>query len=658
MEIGGYTRNILYVNLSTGNIKTEKVSLDLIKKFLGGYGISVRLAYDLIKPGIDPLSPDNPIIIGTGPLTGTPVIGAGKIQAIYKYALNGAIAHGSGGGEFGVKLKWAGYDHLVITGASEKPVYLYISNDEVELKDASHLWGRDTYETSDILYGEHEGSSVITYGMAGEKLVKTTICFMDKCTPIGKGGMAAIMGSKRLKAIVVKGTKGIHIVDPERLKEIMLPIVEACKKDPAREKTIQLGTMAGFEGWVTIAGSTRKNYRETIPVEEAYQLYGPEVYLKTLKIKRIACPNCLVACKDHIQIKEGEFAGLETYVSSIYGRMQNLGARCNVGSINRVVKLIDFCNRTSVCLHNTSALIEWAVDLYKQGILTKEDTGGLELDWNYETTATLLEQIAKNEGLGAILGKGFYGAIKAIGRGCEKYAVHVKGLETLFDARTTRLTVSEFYEVVGPRGGHIGLGGLTFPYLTRDLPTSYFRQWAESWGVPKDAMERIFSPPSKWNVGRLTVWADIRATIESALGIGCTRGRLSKYYEKAPNGGMRTYVEIYKAVTGLDATVDYFIEVGDRICDLVRVLNMREGFDRKDDRFPDVWFKPILRHGKETWLEDYFGNRLTREDCEKLLDDYYDERGWDIKRGVPTKEKLIKNGLEDIAEDLERKGFL
>jgi len=489
-------------------------------------------------------------------------------------------------------------------------------------------------------------------------LVKTSICFVDKCTPFGKGGLAAIMGSKRLKAIVAKGTKGIYVVDPESLKKVMLPIIESCKKDPQRMKNIELGTMAGFDAWVSVCGSTRKNYRETIPVEEARRLYGPDVYLKKLRIKRIACPNCLVACKEHIQIKEGEFSGLETCVSSIYGRMQNLGVRCNVGSINRVVKLLDFCNRTSVCLHHTSALIEWAVDLYKRGILTKEDTGGLELDWNYETTAILLEQIAKNEGLGAILGQGFYGAIKSIGRGCEKYAVHIKGIEPLFDARACRLGVAEFYEVVGPRGGHIGLGGLVVPYLTRDLPVSIFYEWAKSSGVPEDAIRRIFNPPTRWNVGRLTVWADIRAAVESALGIGCTRKRLAKYYESAPGGCMHTYVEIYKAVTGLEATVDDFLRAGDRICDLLRLLNLREGFDRRSDRFPDIWFEPLLRHGKPTWLEDYFGNRLSREDCEKLLDDYYDERGWDIRRGVPTKEKLIKNGLEDIAKKMEQEGYL
>jgi aldehyde:ferredoxin oxidoreductase len=269
---------------------------------------------------------------------------------------------------------------------------------------------------------------------------------------------------------------------------------------------------------------------------------------------------------------------------------------------------------------------------------------------------TLLEQMAKNEGLGSILGKGFYGAIKELKRECEKYAVHVKGMEILFDPRACRLGVAEFYEVVGPRGGHIGLGGLFVPYLTRDLPTSVFKKLAENWGVPKDAIERIFSPPSQWNVARLTVWADIKGAVDSSLGIGCSRGRLSQFYEKA--GSMQTYVDIYKAVTGLEATVNDFLTVGDRICDLVRVLNIREGFDKNKDKFPDAWFTPIIRHGKITWLEDYFGKRLTREDCEKLLDEYYSERGWDILSGRPTKDKLLKNGLDDIVADLERQGFL
>lgn len=658
MEIGGYTGNILYVDLTRGNVRTERIHRDLIKGFLGGYGISNRLAYDLIKPGIDPLSPDNPIIIGTGPFTGTPVMVCSKIQVIYKYVLSGAIAHGSAAGNFGIMLKQAGYDHLVITGASDKWVYLHISNNGAELKDASHLWGKDTYEASDILYQDHLGASVITYGPAAEKLVKTTICFMDKVSPIGKGGMAPLMASKKLRALVAEGTGGIRIAYPQRLNEIMSPIFEAAKTDPTREKRIEMGTMEGFNPWIVDTGSSSKNYTEAIPVEEATRLFGPDIYMRNLDVKRISCPNCPMACKEHIRIKEGEFAGLETYASSIYGRTQNFGTRCRVGNINRIVKLLDFCNRNSVCAHNSTALIEWAVDLYKRGILTKEDTGGLDLDWDYETTAALLQQIANNEGLGGILGKGFYGAIKAIGRGCDKHAVHCRGLEPLFEPRLQKLTPSEFYMVVGPRGGHIALGGLTFPYLIRGLPMSYFMEWAQTWGVPKSAKKRIFSDPSRFNTGRFTVWCDIRAMVESALGIGCTRGRVSQYYAKATGGGMQTYVELYKAVTGLEATIDDFISAGDRIGDLVKVLNLREGWDRKEDKFPSAWFEPIMREGKKVWLEDYFENRLTQEDCERMLDDYYDERGWDTARGVPTKEKLARNGLSEIAVDMEKQGYL
>jgi len=657
MEIGGYTRNMLKIDLSSGGIKTDRLSMDLIKNFIGGYGTCTRLAYDLIKPGIDPLSPDNPIIISAGPLVGTPALSTSKTMAMYKYALNGVISHGSGGGEFGVRLKWAGFDHVIITGASEKPVYIDVYNDGAEIRDASHIWGKDTFEATGILWNEYEDSSVLTYGSAGEKEVRTTTAFIDKCTTMGKGGLPAIMGSKKLKAIVTRGTKGVKVVDPERLIEIALPIIEHCKNQANYDKIIELGTMAGFEGWFAVQGASTKNWTDTLPVDEAYRLYGPDVYLKNFKYERIADPGCLAGCKDHVKIREGEFAGLEAWGSSLYGRLENFAARCQVGSFNRFVKCLEFCNRTSACIHNLTALIDWAIDLYKRGVITKEDTDGLELDWNYVTTMALLEKVVCNEGFGAILGKGFYGAIKAIGRGCEKYAIHVKGMEPLYDARVNRLSTVEFYEVIGPRGAHPSPGGASTAYMTRDTPTSVYRKWAESWAIPEDALKRIFNPPSQWKVQRLVVWADVKSAVENSLGIGCIRSRAVSSYDAAPGGGMNAYVEIYKAITGLDATASGFLAAGHRICDLLKLLNMREGFTRKDDKFPDRWFEPTKRHGKDVWLEDYFGNRLTHEDCEKMLDEYYDERGWDIPLGIPTRQKLIENGLEDIASDLEKHGY-
>jgi aldehyde:ferredoxin oxidoreductase len=304
-----------------------------------------------------------------------------------------------------------------------------------------------------------------------------------------------------------------------------------------------------------------------------------------------------------------------------------------------------------VCIHETTALIDWAVDLYQHGIITKEDTDGLELDWDYETTIKLLEKVANKEGFGAILGEGYLGAIQKIGRDCDKFAIHIKGGSPLYDARVNRLQVTEFSQIINPRHGH---PRTTVPgtYMTRDLSVDVFKKSAEGMGLSKKTMERIFSS-TQFNIGRLTKWAVERELYNDAVGSSCIRMRAGLYYDT------QTTAEIYSAVTGLETTAGDLLKVGERAQVMYKLLNLREGFTRKDDKFPDRWFEPLVGlNGEEIFLENYFRNLLSREDCERILDDYYDELGWDVKLGIPTKKRIIEVGLGDIAEDMEKSGYL
>lgn len=651
MEIGGYTRNILKVNLTTGEIKKEPVSMELIKNFIGGPAGTLRLAYDLIPPGMDPFAENSPIIYGVGPCVGTLVPSGRTTVAAYKMPLYGTIGWGHVGDDLGAMLKWAGYDYVIITGKSDKPVYLNIHNDNVEICDGSQVWGKDIYEATNIIWEKHDNPSVHCIGPAGERLVKTTVGLVNKVSTLGKGGLPAVMASKKLKAVVVKGTKGVKIADPERLREIIAPIVERVRNDPNYQTLVDLGTMAGWNGWFILQGASHHNWRTILPHDKAYKNFSVDIYQQSIKGDRLACAGCIVGCKDRVRIKEGEFAGLETYGSSFYGRLSNFAARSNVGTFNRAVKCLDYCNRTGVCVHEITALIDWAVDLYKHGIITKEDTDGLDLDWDFDTTIKLLEKVANKEGFGAILGEGYLGAIKKIGRGCEKLAIHIKGGSPLYDARVNRLQVTEFSQVINPRHGH---PRTTVPgtYMTRDLSVDVFKKSAEGMGLSKQTIKRIFSP-TEFNIGRLTKWAVERELYNDAVGSSCIRMRAGLHYDT------QTTAEIYSAVTGLETTVDDLLNVGGRAHAIHKILNLREGFTRKDDKFPDRWFEPLIGvNGEEVQLEDYFRNRLSREDCEKILDDYYDELGWDIKLGIPSKGKLVELGLGDIADDLEKSGYL
>jgi len=651
MEIGGYTGNILKVNLTTGEISKEPVSMELIKSFIGGPAGALRLAYDLIPAGIGPFAENSPIIYSVGACVGTFVPSGRTTVAVYKMPLYGTIGWAHVGDDFGAMLKWAGYDYIIIIGKSDKPVYLNIYNDNVEICDGSELWGKDIYEATDILWEKHDNPSVHCIGPAGERLVKTTVGLVNKVSTLGKGGLPAIMASKKLKAVAVKGSKGVKVVAPERLWKIIGPIIECVRNDPNYERVVNLGTMAGWDGWFIRQGASHHNWRTIFPHDMAYKNFGVDTYRQNFRGDRLACAGCIVGCKDRVRIKEGEFAGLETYGSSFYGRLSNFAARSNVGTFNRAVKCLDYCNRMGVCIHETTALIDWAVDLYKHGIITEEDTDGLELDWDYETTIKLLEKVANKEGFGAILGEGYLGAIQKIGRDCDKLAIHIKGGTPLYDPRVNRLQVTEFSQVINPRHGH---PRTTIPgtYMTRDLSVDVFKKSAEGMGLSKKTMERIFSS-TQFNIGRLTKWAVERELYNDAVGSSCMRMRAGLYYDT------QTTAEIYSAVTGLETTADDLLKVGERAQVMYKLLNLREGFTRKDDKFPDRWFEPLVGlNGEEILLENYFRNLLSREDCERILDDYYDELGWDVKLGIPTKKRIIEVGLGDIAEDMEKSGYL
>jgi aldehyde:ferredoxin oxidoreductase len=274
MKTSGYAGKVLRVNLTTRAIETEALNMELARKFIGPEGIMFRWAYDLITPKIDPYAETCPIIIGSGPIVGTPVPGSSRVCALFKHPnYGGVIENSHAGGELGPMLKWSGYDYLVVTGKAEAPVYLNISNDDVAICNAGHVWGKDIYEATDILWERHDNAAVLAIGPAGERLVKTTVALVDKVHSLGKGGLPAVMGSKKLKAIVVNGTKGLRVADPARLKKIVVPMMERIKNHPNLKKCIDLGSMTGFPVWFQRMGAPHRNWSTTLPVEEAFKRY-------------------------------------------------------------------------------------------------------------------------------------------------------------------------------------------------------------------------------------------------------------------------------------------------------------------------------------------------------------------------------------------------
>jgi aldehyde:ferredoxin oxidoreductase len=653
MKSGGYAGQVLYVDLTKEEIRKEPLDLDMARKFLGGFGLNCKFAWDLLNPDVDPYSPDNMIFMGMGPMLGTAAPVSNKNSVMSKWPSTGTISPGTTGGDFGINVKLSGYDEVIIRGKAKRPVYVKINGDEVDLCDAGALWGKDTYETTDMLWEKHgRNYAVVAMGTAGERLVNTTICLIDKVATWGKGGLPAIMGSKNLKAFIACGNKGVEIADPKRLIERTRVIQERFRNNPTYHYLVEMGTMDGFAGWADVHGMSMNNWTGRLPTEEAYRLYSPEYYLENIKAGRCSDPTCPVGCKDHVKIKKGEYAGTEVWVSSFYGRVVHMASRCQVGSYEKAVKAQEFFQRTGVCIHSYTALIDWAVELYERGILTKEDTGGVELKHDFETTMYLTEQADRHEGLGGILSQGYKKAIQDIGRGCEKYAVHVKGMEPLYDPRINRVSGPEFNQVVNPRGAHAPQGAITL-YMSKDASPEKFSEWLVDRGVSKDALKRIFPRPGYFNIARMTPYGEDWISLMNSVGMGCLRGRVDNFFRG------EDWSNIYSAVTGFETSLDQLMQASRRIYHLYKALNVRLGFSRKDDIFPERWFETLQTADRGNLvLCDYFGTPLSRQDCEKLLDDYYDERGWDVKTGIPLEKSLVYTGLEDVAKDLRKRGFI
>jgi aldehyde:ferredoxin oxidoreductase len=323
-----------------------------------------------------------------------------------------------------------------------------------------------------------------------------------------------------------------------------------------------------------------------------------------------------------------------------------------VGSYEKAVKAQEFFQRTGLCIHSFTALIDWAVELYERGVLTKEDSGGMELKRDFETTMYLAEQANKNEGLGGILSQGYKKAIQDIGRECEKYAVQIKGMEPLYDPRINRLSGPELNQVVNPRGAHAPQGAITL-YMSKDAPPEKFREWLSDRGVSEETLKRIFPRAGYFNIARMLPYGEDWIAFMNSVGMGCLRGRVDNFMVG------EDWAECYSAVTGFETSLKELRTAARRIYSLYKALNVRLGFSRKDDAFPERWFEPLETSDRGIMvLCDYFGKPLSREECEALLDDYYDERGWDVETGIPDKKTLLALGLEDVAGDLESRGFL
>ncbi|MBI2954031.1 MAG: hypothetical protein HYY30_06940 [Chloroflexi bacterium] len=653
MAANGSVNNVLFVDLTSGSTRREQLGPEVVRKYIGGFGVAARLAYDLIGPDVEPLSAENTIIISAGALVGTAIPGASKITGVTRYPMTGAIAPASAGGSFGFAMKMAGYDHIVITGKAPAPSYLKI-DDRVQVCSGDGLWGKDIFATTDALYDKYPSGSVIAIGVPGERQAKISFAMVDKVAHFGRGGLAAVLGAKNLKAIVAEPADGqaVGVADQERLMKVVDRVFQRILTNPLRPGWLKDGVRIGWPSW-SKGEFSYANFRKYYTREDAAKLYEPERWHERIGKQIIACPSCPIADKGMFCVKCGEFEGLTTYASELLQSLIGFGVQCNVGAdYNKLLKLHDTATRYGLDLFTTAYMFNWIVELHERGIISDDELHGLDPKIGFDTTMELMRQIAEREGLGAILADGWKDAIARIGRGSERYAVHIKGMEPSYMDARFNFGTEIIGEVVNPRGA-VAIASESTTIIPARTSDKMWRH-CEKIHMPEDARDRAFLTKRIFNVGIINRYNEDWYYVADGLGV-CMRQQIMEQY----SFGRMT--DAYAAVTGFDVTQDELIQGGERIFNLLKAANVRLGFERKDDKFPERWFEPARTEDgtKEMPLMDYYETApYTREEVVELFDDYYRERGWDVERGIPTGAKLEELDLGDVAADLTSRGIL
>lgn len=633
----GYAGYILKIDVSTKDIHKEKIGQDVIKKYIGGISLSAKLLNETVKPNINALSPGNAIIASTTPFAGTSLIGANKTDWTSKSPITG-LAQTATSGDFGTNLKWAGYDSMIITGKASSPIYITIFDDKVEIHDASDLWGKDNLEVADELWDRYDTDcTVFSIGPAGEKLSKISIAYTNKQATAGRKGSGAVVGSKNIKAIVVKGTKGFKVAHTKELISKSDEMYRAFLNDKNLKRWMDLGTTISVDQYGMEGKAAWKNWRESYPGENWIDRFGVKAFMKVREIS-IPCLLCPMSCRVVYKIKEGEFKGLISPQSCNMGAILSYGAKFDLLNYNQVIKCHDTANRLGIDTNEFTCVMDFLMDLQERGIIDQNVTDGLKLERNIETVLTWMYKVARREGFGNVVADGYPGIFEALGQELAGEAIQRRGSSLDFDARGLFGTEG-FGTVVGLTGPHatFALG----PTVIGGRTPEQLQRYCKKIGMSDKELDRVFSDPSGFNLSRLTRYVERWNILLDILGI-CSRPPLARLYSLESN------TELFKLITGIDIVPDDLLYAAERCANLLKIFNINQGATRSDDYLPERYYhEPFFLMGEETWLKDYYNTRrLTKKDIECFIDDYYLERGWD-ENGIPKEDTLKELGLAE-----------
>ena len=614
----GYAGKILHVDLTTGKMSVEKLDSKTAQKYIGGIGLGMKLWLANSKAGVDAFNPENPLVLAVGPVSGTMFPTGGNGHAfISKSPATGGVGEAVSHGTFGAEIKRAGYDAFIFTGKAEKPVYLWIDDDSVQVLDAEKLWGKSPAETEDAIKDEIGDYyvRVASIGLAGEKLSKIASIINEKTRAAGRTGLGAVMGSKNLKAIAVRGTNDIAVAKPQEFMDLVKEFHERMK-GPAAQKYRTLGTSENIMIQNSLYCMPTRNYNNA-HFETAQKVSG-ETLNEHYIAKIIACNSCAMRCEHEALIHEGPYKG--TMARMEYDNLWALGPNCGVDKLDAIIKAAELCNYYGLDATSAGVTVSFVMDCHEKGILTHEELDGIDAHFgNAEALIQLIEKIGKREGIGDMLADGVKVAAQKIGKDSDKLAQNIKGLEvTGYDLRCLKTAALGF--AVSFRGADHNRSGAYVYDITGKV-------------------DRLKAEKGR---GKLVKDSeDIYALIDSFIICKNAKGTL---YKELPD-----LAKLYTLITGYEMTPEELSLAGERINNLARLINLREGLSRKDDTLPwKVMNQPIPDDGPAK------GAVVTQQELDLLLDDYYKARGWTLD-GVPTKATLDKLGLEDLSCIVEGK---
>jgi aldehyde:ferredoxin oxidoreductase len=628
---GAYTNRVLRLNLTDKSYVIEELPEEWKTNYIGARGFNMIRLLEEVDPNCDPLGPENKLMLGVSPASGTNMPGQ-RFNASAKSPLTGILGDSNAGGHWGTELKYAGYDQVILEGASKTPVYIFINNNKIEFRDASHLWKKDPKTVHNAIRKELDDLfvQVLCTGIGADNGVRFAGLFSNIVRANGRTGMGTVMSSKNVKAVAVRGKSSVKPYDFERYDNLIKGLIQKVRTHDEFDMRTMLGTTHLVHSLNSTGQLNTKN-NQTGYFEFAENVSGERLALE-FNVKNKGCFGCVIPCNRYFVVRDGEYKGLNAEGPE-FESLAGFTSRILNGNLEAALKCIDLCTEYGIDTISTSSAISFAMECYDRGLINNETTQGLDLAWgNMDAVVKLVHQIGRKEKFGAVLADGILESVKRLGKETEPYAMHGKGLDVFLGE---------------PRG--IKAYGLGNAVASRGADHVRADPFFETLGDPQRGIEKFGMAEA----------AD-RLSFKG-------KGKVVKHYEalcvmadslnlcKNTMVSMETLdfddiAEIYNALTGFDMTGETIMKVGERVTNVERIFNMLCGVRKEDDTL-------AKRFLEEPLPEECGPSAGSVLELEPMLDEYYKERGWDIETGAPTRDKLEELGLGKHMHRLEEVGL-